>query len=720
MTLHVSQWKSRLPIFCLSLAAFPLAHAQAPEASDTVIRSSAREVLLDVIVRQKNLQLARKLTAADFTITEDGVSQKIKTFRFVTGSDSDPAPEVITPAPAATAGQPTPPARKVEEPSFVSIVFEQISPGTRKYARDAVQSFLSHELRSSTYVGVFSLDYRMSVLQSFTNQRGLLTAAVDKAALGTYSSLSHDNASVVNQSDYSVNGGQGGISIGSSINLAHTPELATAGADTSIDEGAQAAAKIVADQRDVAMYQGGMRTVTALLKLVKYEAALPGRKTVIYVSEGLNLPPGYPEQLRNVISTANRANISFYGIDVRGLSTFNANALAKNLNRSIARISASQQSRPVLVTPGMAKEADTINQMVVGNTDQNLQELAEGTGGFAVFDTNEIGKAMLRVMQDVRTHYEISYTPTSDIYDGHFRKVQVTVSNPKLTVQSREGYYALPDLNGQTVLPFEMAALSALDGKPAPHAFDFRVAAIRYRPAQQGYRYEMAFELPIANITPQPDAQQHRARLHATFLALIKDSRGQVVDKVSREIDQNVPDEKLAQFRQGQIIFTTPVLLAPGHYTVESVATDAEGKRASTKRTALVVGESSPVALSDITLIHDLEPLTVPRDPGDPLEFTGGKITPELDGTAKSAEGASIYFVIYPGVPSGKPKVTVQFFRDGQPVATTEPSLSDPDEVNSIPVIASAKLPAGDYQAQVTVEEGGHAMRRSTAFTVAP
>ncbi len=687
-----------------------------PDA-ETVIRSSVHEVLLDVVVRQKNMKLDRKLSAADFAVTEDGVAQKIKTFRLVTGEDTRPA-EVTETARAQGATTATAPPTKVEEPGFVSIVFDEISPGSRAYARDAVRAFLKQELRSNLYVAIFEMDYRMSVIQNFSNNRELLAKAVDSAALGSYSSLSADNAKILNQADYAVVSGPAGVSLGSSVDFGTTPDLATAGAQTSIDQGAQAAAKIVSDQREIAMYQGGMRTVMALLNLVKYESALPGRKTVLYVSEGLNLPPDREEMIRQVVSSANRGNISFYGIDVRGLSTMNANALSRNLSASAASTSRSQQSRPIQVTPGQAKQDETIAQMSVGNSQLNMAVLAEGTGGFAVANTNNFGKAMLRVMEDVRTHYEISYVPTSEVYDGHFRRIQVTVDNPKLTVQTRDGYYALPDLNGQPVQTFELTALKSLDTKPLPKAFPFEMAALRFRPAGNGYRYEIAFDVATANITPKPDAATHLARLHATFVALIKDARGEVVEKVSREIDRNVPEDKLEQFRRGEIIFTAPAVLSPGRYTVEGVATDAEGNRASTKREVLVAPPFGDVAVSDVALVHDLEPLKAPRDPGNPLEFDGGKITPELDGKASAEAAASLYFVIYPGASGAKPKVTIQFFRDGAAVAETEPNLSAPDAANSIPVIASAKLPPGDYQARVTVEQGGKETRRQAAFTV--
>jgi VWFA-related protein len=693
--------------------------AAPPENSDTVIRSNVREVLLDVVVRQKNEQLARKLKASDFTITEDGVPQTIKTFRLVKGTDTEPQP---APLPTAYARQTrqsapaSPPVQKLEDPAFVSIVFEELSPLSRKYARDAAIEFLKHELNSNTYVAIFSMNNGLYRLQNFTSNRTLLSSAVERASLSSYSSLTVDNSKVENTLDYQVTTGTGGVSVTSIIAAATTPDLATGDASTNPSDPA---AVIQSQQRDIAMYMGGMRTVDGLLNLVKYESQLPGRKTILYVCEGLNLPPGQRERIYNVISNANRANVSFYGIDARGLTTFSPNALARNMSKSVAATSATQMySSMTGVTQAMMKQDDEFVELGVANTQINLQELSERTGGFVTMETNEIGKAMVRVMEDVRTHYEITYTPASDVYDGHFRKIEVKTANPKLAVQSRDGYYALPDLNGHALEPFEMPALAALNAKAAP-AFPVRVAALRFDPSHASVRYEIAFELAGENITSKIEPNTHLPEIHASFLALIRDSRGQVIEKVSRDIDRLVPKDKLDLFRRGKIIFTTPVSLAPGHYTVDAVALDPEGNRSAIRRIALSVAPPESVAVSDVALVHDFQPLTAPRDTTDPLQFDGGRVTPQLDQKSRAADATSLYFVLYPA--SGDhPQVTVDFFRDGAAIAETHPHLDKADAVNSIPVVASAKLPPGDYQARVTVEQSGRAVRRWTAFTVAP
>jgi hypothetical protein len=52
---------------------------------------------------------------------------------------------------------------------------------------------------------------------------------------------------------------------------------------------------------------------------------------------------------------------------------------------------------------------------------------------------NQIAQPMQRVMEDIRTHYELSYAPKSTVYDGHFRRIEVKLKRPKLTVRTRKG-----------------------------------------------------------------------------------------------------------------------------------------------------------------------------------------------------------------------------------------------------------------------------------------
>src|SRR5271170_2355114 len=116
------------------------------EKTGTVIRSNVREVLLDVVVRRKDLTLAKKLKASDFKVTEDGVPQTIKTFRFVGGDEARviaQKPIAVGPAVTAAATQ----VNSTREPNFVSIIFDNIGPDSRKNAEEAATDFLSQQFQ---------------------------------------------------------------------------------------------------------------------------------------------------------------------------------------------------------------------------------------------------------------------------------------------------------------------------------------------------------------------------------------------------------------------------------------------------------------------------------------------------------------------------------------------------------------------------------------------
>src|ERR1035438_2280145 len=157
------------------------------------------------------------------------------------------------------------------------------------------------------------------------------------------------------------------------------------------------------------------------------------------------------------------------------------------------------------------------------NTQETLRELAERTGGFLIANTNNVDLLLAHVMEEVDTHYEIAYPPKSEREDGHFRKIEVRLARTGLRVETRGGYFAVPD-TGHPLTPEEMAGLRALDTQPRPHAFDFLSRAYRFRDSGGAAQYAIAFEMPIANLTETPVEATHQHRLHASLLALVRRS----------------------------------------------------------------------------------------------------------------------------------------------------------------------------------------------------
>ena len=78
--------------------------------------------------------------------------------------------------------------------------------------------------------------------------------------------------------------------------------------------------------------------------------------------------------------------------------------------------------------------------------DHEMKKLCEETGGRVINAGNKpekLREAFDQIAKELRSQYNVGYTPTNNARDGSFRKVEVKVKNG-LKVQARQGYYA-PD-----------------------------------------------------------------------------------------------------------------------------------------------------------------------------------------------------------------------------------------------------------------------------------
>jgi hypothetical protein len=76
--------------------------------------------------------------------------------------------------------------------------------------------------------------------------------------------------------------------------------------------------------------------------------------------------------------------------------------------------------------------------------------LAEQTGGFAVVNTNDIGKGLARAAADVRDYYLIGYAPDAGTFAApgktpRLHDIAVRVKRPGLTVRTRKSFVGVSD-----------------------------------------------------------------------------------------------------------------------------------------------------------------------------------------------------------------------------------------------------------------------------------
>jgi VWFA-related protein len=670
---------------------------QPPGDPQIVLRSTAQEVLLDFIARDKHQKLVTGLRPEDIDILEDGVPQKVRSFRYRDGREAPGRPD--GPAPPLASGSPR--YAPLSQINVVSLVFEGLSGASRTQATRAAKDFLANEAGPNTYIAVFTLNHRLALLQQYTSDLDLLNKAVDRAASGAYQQFAKDMEAEVTK----LNGMAAGASgIFQPIRPGSAEERGPIVADRFTPLERKMAELTIA----IIANQAGNLSIDALHQLIHAQAQIPGRKTILYFSEGLIVPPEQPERLRAVVSDANRANISFYTVDPSGLDTVSRARVSSLTSQAIHQ---SDEGGGPAVMPT--------------NYQENLRGLAEDTGGFAIADTNDMRVPLRRVMEEVRAHYEAAYAPTSSNYDGHFRTIEVRARRPGLRLQSRKGYFALPMLDGEAVAPFELAALAMLDSELSARAFDFHAGVLAFRAAAQSTEYRAVFSVPSRALHFTEDARAKLFHIHVSFLALVKDEQNQVVAKISRDLPFQAPTSKRQEFERGEVTVTLPLRLPPGRYRLEAAAKDQDGDFAGTRRIAFVVPSAEAgkrVALSDLVLVRSVQTTAEDRDVTDPLEFSAGKVTPEMNSTILKSNGAAegVYFVLYPG-PDASPDVRIAISHNGELVTSAQMSLPPAEADGSLRVwsrIAFGALDPGVYEITVTAAQGGATARRTTAIAV--
>jgi VWFA-related protein len=682
-----------------ALLVLTLAQASTPPP---VFKGGTQEILLDFVARDKHHNVVKDLRPDDIEIYEDGLRQTPKSFRYRDGSEASAAASKPRPMDGTTFD----PLREI---NLVSIVFEGMGPESRARGTQMMQQFLDTPMAPNTWVAVFTLNHRLSVVQPYTTDLALLRKGVTRAGTGTYQEFAKENVDIAKR----LNSLQAGSGTSVSNNGPPGTDQSAAATFRSIQPGsaeergpeagdaALNAILIHFNQQLMATLtrQEGSRTIDALRILIRQQAQLPGRKTVLYVSEGLTVPPEQPELLESVISEANRANVSFYTVDARGLITFSSTQVAMMTTNAIR--TAEQGGANV-------QQSDL---------QQNARQLAQGTGGAAMDNSNDLRAPLERVMEDVRSHYEVTFSPPDTTYDGRFRKLDVKVLRAGVTVQGRRGYFALPVVAGETLAPFEVAALNALNTTPAPQAFPYHAAALRFGAGPDGSEYEIAFSIPNRELKLTADEAAKLFNLHVSFVGVIKDEQGEIVQVVRRDLPYRGPLDKRAEFSAGEVTATAAVRLKPGRYRLEAIALDREAGSASVRKSVLVVPPPNALAMSDFIWVRSVAPVP-DRNEADPLESTQGRITPELNPSFSASGPAPFYFLAWS--PS-KPIAAITVARDGKILAKLLPDVPNADDTGAYSFtgqIPLTGLAPGQYELTTTLSAGQTTTRTRTLFNI--
>jgi hypothetical protein len=377
---------------------------------------------------------------------------------------------------------------------------------------------------------------------------------------------------------------------------------------------------------------------------------------------------------RDLVNDANRANATFYTIDPRGLAVFDL---------------------PIYRDPdevGLAQNV-AVDQQSLRRRHDAMADLAAGTDGIAVLNSNDLDGGLRRISEDLSSYYLLGYYSTNAKLDGRFRAITVRVKRPGVEVRARRGYRA------PTEAEVSAARRSSVPGRAAAEP----VTAIATALAS------------LARIRSEA-----RFRLHA---APVRDASGGVSMWIAGELPQTpgwTQGGRVAlEITGAGAAATSQVAVQPGERAfLTSIALET-GASAVEVRGRLTNPDATVTPFAE-TLRVDVAPAAAPQ----PLIYrrgpaTGNRLQPAADFQFSRSERARVELPLGAGV---KPSTGRLLDKAGVeikvPVTVSERTDAASGQRWLTADIILAPLGPGDYVVELAAIAAGGAQKVLTAFRV--
>ena len=624
---------------------------EAAKPAPGVIKSEANMVLVNVIVTDKQGNYLRNMKRKDFHVFEDGKEQTITSFS--READVQPgAPGRQGQGPEREAANEIKPIAPVR-PRYMVIFFDCVfmRPESQMYERDQGVRFVESTASLNRLMAVMNFDGDLHLDQDFTANGNLLKKAIEMPRFSPFA------------------GGPG------------TPTI------TSRTQG------------DIA-FHAEMR---ALRNVAKMLGRAPGRKTMLYLSNGISGTPDRMAEFNDTVNALNQANVGVYTFAARGLEVLGSH------DASVGPVSSG-------FGRGMVGSAPT--------TPPGLRQLAAQTGGFAYVNKNDLQAGMEKVSEEIDEYYILGYVPPNPAHDGSYHKIRVKVDRRDVEVRAREGY-------------IDTKSPNLLAGKPEGQVLESRAASTEaggipvslttpYFYVRPGVaRINLTASIPVASI----DFKKHNDDFHSQVdvLGIATRADGSVAARFSDAV--SVDYKKDAKpVKDSPFYYENSFKIAPGEYTLKLVLS-AGGESFGKYVVPLVV---EPFAGKDFTLSGPafgdaLAPYPMDSAELDPALLEGSipmvansmQVIPSSSNHFKKGKQAVVYMEVYdPLLASGQPDE--EFLYNIVNRKTNQKVYSPPPiPINQnvhpgkprVPVIFNLlidKLPPGDYRIEIQARNSAH------------
>jgi VWFA-related protein len=304
----------------------------------------------------------------------------------------------------------------------------------------------------------------------------------------------------------------------------------------------------------------------------------------------------------------------------------------------------SPYNQPRTIVPPFPQSAST-NQQI-------LAMLAEGTGGFTIFNTNDLLGGLQRIGQEQSEFYILGYVP-NDTPEGSCHTLKVKLNRGGTNVRSRSGYCNVRTSNTLEGKPVEKQLESHATGAQGGSIHGGMQVPYFYTSANVA-RVNLAMEIPAEAIHFNKEKGKYNANLNVLGIAYRED--GSVGARFSDTVNLNLEKDEWKQFTQNPYRYQNQFDASPGTYkltVVLSAGSDAFGKFETPLRIDSYDGKHfslGGVAMTDT--VQRLGDIPTSLDAAlledrTPLVVQGLQILPSATNRFKRDQNVVVYSEIY-------------------------------------------------------------------------
>jgi len=319
--------------------------------------------------------------------------------------------------------------------------------------------------------------------------------------------------------------------------------------------------------------QGQHESRLALIVLkdaVRRISAMPGQRVIILASPGfLVVDELRPEELE-VVDRAVRSNVVISSLDARGLYTQDpAGDIADrqyDVNVTRAKFAYQQQEDIAVADP--------------------LAEMAAGTGGTFIQNSNDFDAGLRRLASAPEYIYLLGFSPDNLKSDGSFHALKVKLAPPsKLNLQARRGYYA-PRHDEDQAAAAKQELEDALFSRDEIHDLNVDLHTQFFKSNESDAKLTVIAGISLKQVPLRKEGGRNRDDL--TVVSAVFDNDGNFISGVTKTVELRLKDDTVQKLADGRpLTIRTPFDVHPGKYVVRLVVRDAEGKLMSAENSVV-------------------------------------------------------------------------------------------------------------------------------------